>query len=397
MQKLFELSEETNESGHKGKPLPGLGVIPGKVVKFDETKRSVPHIGWNGTIRHQSSPALRYVKEEGDEVYFVHSYYALLTDKNKEWVLTRTTYEGQEFISSIQRGNVVAAQFHPEKSGTTGLNFIKGFLESVEDGTLSQPTVIPVDPSQHTHLVKRVLVALDVCSNDNGELVMTKGDQYDVRENEGHDTTSGRGGVRNLGKSVSLAKRYNQEGADEIAFLNITSFRQGVIADMPMLQVLEESSKCIFVPLAVEGGIRSYKDESSGTTYSALEVASRYFRAGRIRCVSLFRHVFLTILSRVLFCREFSLLHLSNSSKNYIPNRDSNCSACTNSILTNPYYHSTDQHRSRCSPCRQRLIRLKRHQNRPNLHRNHLPSLRSPSSRRIHWGTIPWKSIRRTS
>jgi imidazole glycerol-phosphate synthase len=111
-------------------------------------------------------------------------------------------------------------------------------------------------------------------------LVVTKGDQYDVRENHKEGVTDGRGGVRNLGKPVGLASRYYQEGADEIAFLNITSFRQGVIEDMPMLQVLEEASKNIFVPLTVGGGIRSYSDPVSGQCWSALEVASRYFRAG---------------------------------------------------------------------------------------------------------------------
>ena len=105
----------------------------------------------------------------------------------------------------------------------------------------------------------------------------------------------GRGGVRNLGKPVSLASRYYQEGGDEIAFLNITSFRQGVIEDMPMLQVLEEASKNIFVPLTVGGGIRSYTDPSTGQTWSALEVAARYFRAGADK-VSLIASQFIHIL-----------------------------------------------------------------------------------------------------
>ena len=73
---------------------------------------------------------MKYIKDHnGDEVYFVHSYYAPITDANSKWVLTRTTYEGQEYISSVQKGNVCATQFHPEKSGKTGLNFLKGFLE----------------------------------------------------------------------------------------------------------------------------------------------------------------------------------------------------------------------------------------------------------------------------
>jgi imidazole glycerol-phosphate synthase len=160
---------------------------------------------------------------------------------------------------------------------------------------LDQTTRIPVDDAQAlsttaSTLVKRIVVALDVRTNDHGDLVVTKGDQYDVRER--HESTvsddSGdapatngtKGNVRNLGKPVALASRYYKEGADEIAFLNITSYRQGVIEDMPMLHVLEEASKNIFVPLTVGGGIRSYTDPTTGRTWSALEVASRYFRAG---------------------------------------------------------------------------------------------------------------------
>ena len=86
--------------------------------------------------------------------------------------------------------------------------------------------------------------------------------------------------MRNLGKPVALSKRYYDEGADEIVFLNITSFRQGVIDDLPMLQVLEKASEQVFVPLTVGGGIRGYTESSSGKTWSAVEVASRYFRAG---------------------------------------------------------------------------------------------------------------------
>jgi len=81
------------------------------------------------------------------------------------------------------------------------------------------------------------------------------------------------------GKSVSLASRYYEEGTGELAFLNITSFLQGVVDDMPMLQVLEAVSKTVFVPLIVRGEIRSYTN-GEGKTYLALEVASLYFRTG---------------------------------------------------------------------------------------------------------------------
>jgi imidazole glycerol-phosphate synthase len=288
MQTLFESSEEIGHAGgtdpenHQGQSnskltIPGLGIIPGHIVKFDETKCAVPHIGWNGRIVHQASPVLSQVGVDA-ETYFVHSYYAEITEQNKDWVLTSTVYGDQHFVSAIQNQCIVATQFHPEKSGTTGLQLLKGFLDAAANGTLGTSRPVIVDPTAVTLLTKRIVVALDVRSNDDGDLVVTKGDQYDVREKS--DSTNGRGGVRNLGRPVTLAQRYYDEGADEIAFLNITSFRHGVIEDMPMLQVLEEASKNIFVPLTVGGGIRSYTDPDTNVTWSALEVASRYFRAG---------------------------------------------------------------------------------------------------------------------
>jgi glutamine amidotransferase/cyclase len=176
MQTLFEGSDEImhrhNNCDDKGKveeedkdELPGLGIIPGRVIKFDATTRSVPHIGWNGVILHQQSPAMKYLYPTpssittttaatiaattllGSEVYFVHSYYAPIIDDtdssntsssssaNTSWILTSTTYEGQAYISSIQKGSIVATQFHPEKSGIVGLNFLRGFLEVRERGT----------------------------------------------------------------------------------------------------------------------------------------------------------------------------------------------------------------------------------------------------------------------
>ena len=77
-----------------------------------------------------------------------------------------------------------------------------------------------------------MIACLDVRSNDQGDLVVTKGDQYDVRE--GGDANA----VRNLGQPVDLADRYFREGADEVTFLNITGFRDFPLGDMPMLQVI---------------------------------------------------------------------------------------------------------------------------------------------------------------
>ena len=252
LQVLFEYSEEA--PGVKG-----LGIIPGSVKRF-AIDLSVPHIGWNGLNIKQ--PSVIFNGLRGDEkFYFVHSYHVVSEDK--EAVLTTTDY-GYEFVSSIQKSNIIATQFHPEKSGSAGLRILKNFL------AISVEKTRPVLRSERTRLAKRIIACLDVRSNDQGDLVVTKGDQYDVREN---------GAVRNLGKPVELAQRYYKEGADEITFLNITGFRDFPLEDMPMLEVLRQTSKNVFVPLTIGGGIRDYTDKD-GRNYRALEVAAEYFRSG---------------------------------------------------------------------------------------------------------------------
>jgi glutamine amidotransferase/cyclase len=116
---------------------------------------------------------------------------------------------------------------------------------------------------------------LDVRSNDDGDLVVTKGQGYDVRE---HDQEGNP--VRNMGKPVALAGEYYEQGADEICFLNITAFRNMPLDDQPMLKVLELTAKSAFVPLTVGGGITDYTEDGTGTKRTALEVAEHYFRAG---------------------------------------------------------------------------------------------------------------------
>lgn len=85
--------------------------------------------------------------------------------------------------------------------------------------------------------------------------------------------------VRNLGKPVDLARRYFAEGADEVAFLNITSFRACPMHDQPMLDVVRQSAETVFVPLTIGGGIKDSVDPD-GTARPALEVAAAYFRCG---------------------------------------------------------------------------------------------------------------------
>ena len=252
LQALFDESEEALG-------IPGLGVFAGKVRRFS-TDLAVPHIGWNGLSIKQPSPI--FDKLQGDEkLYFVHSYHV---DPVEAEVVLATTDYGYPFVSAVQKGNIIATQFHPEKSGPAGLKLLSNFLNS------QVAPVRPVQGAESTKLAKRIIACLDVRTNDRGDLVVTKGDQYDVRD---------AGEVRNLGKPVELARRYYQEGADEITFLNITGFRDFPLEDMPMLDVLRQTSQNVFVPLTIGGGIRDYTDKM-GRAYSALEVASAYFRAG---------------------------------------------------------------------------------------------------------------------
>ncbi|XP_078441164.1 HIS HF [Wolffia australiana] len=259
LQLLFESSEENG-------PIKGLGLVPGVVGRFDSSGGvRVPHIGWNAlNIRKDSN----ILEEIGDHhVYFVHSYRALPSEANQEWISSTCNY-GEKFISSIRRGNVHAVQFHPEKSGDVGLSILRRFLDLSGSSGVKRLGI-----GHASRLAKRVIACLDVRTNDQGDLVVTKGDQYDVREQTKENE------VRNLGKPVDLARQYYKDGADEISFLNITGFRDFPLGDLPMLQVLRKASENVFVPLTVGGGIRDFTD-ANGRHYSSLEVASEYFRSG---------------------------------------------------------------------------------------------------------------------
>lgn len=121
MQMLFEKSYEYGEHS-------GLGLIPGSVKPIRDvipTDLKIPHIGWNPLIfKNGSDPLFRYINE-GDCVYFVHSFYAAECDK---YVIATAEY-GAELTAAVRNKNVWGAQFHPEKSGKVGLSILKAFCE----------------------------------------------------------------------------------------------------------------------------------------------------------------------------------------------------------------------------------------------------------------------------
>lgn len=120
LQLLFESSEEA--PGVKG-----LGVLPGRVVKFRPARKStkVPHMGWNRAVARPGAVGRDWFRPA--HYYFVHSYYPVPADRRDVW--TRTVHE-EPFCSAVARDRVSATQFHPEKSGAAGLAFLRGLLAS---------------------------------------------------------------------------------------------------------------------------------------------------------------------------------------------------------------------------------------------------------------------------
>lgn len=119
MQLLYEKSFEDGE-------WEGLGLLKGEIVKFD-TDVKIPHMGWNELKVNKNDDILKYIKEE-DYVYFVHSYYA---KSDFSEVIAYANY-GVKVPAVVSSKNVYGMQFHPEKSGDTGMNLLKAFGEMIQ-------------------------------------------------------------------------------------------------------------------------------------------------------------------------------------------------------------------------------------------------------------------------
>jgi glutamine amidotransferase len=117
---LFSSSEEFGS--HRG-----LDIIPGRVVRFNAGDIKVPHMGWNTVDFKKSSFCLKGVPS-GSYFYFIHSYYPELDDRN--WLIGEAEY-GAKFPCIVGRGNVIATQFHPEKSHAVGLKLVENFVAAV--------------------------------------------------------------------------------------------------------------------------------------------------------------------------------------------------------------------------------------------------------------------------
>ncbi len=118
LQLFFEASEESPG-------VSGLGILKGQILRIpDEPGLKIPHIGWNSLHLQHDGRLFRNIKEQ-DYVYFVHSYY--LKAEEEEIVKATTSY-GTCIHASVEKGNIFACQFHPEKSGEVGLKILKNFI-----------------------------------------------------------------------------------------------------------------------------------------------------------------------------------------------------------------------------------------------------------------------------
>ena len=116
MQWLYAGSTEAPEQ-------PGLGHFSGQCTRFTEGTEKIPHVGWNSLERRNSSPLLNGI-EPGEFVYFTHAYKGPVTADT-----AAVTQYIEPFAAAVARDNVMGVQFHPEKSGETGLRILRNFLE----------------------------------------------------------------------------------------------------------------------------------------------------------------------------------------------------------------------------------------------------------------------------
>lgn len=116
MQLLCEFTEEGN--------VPGLSLLPGRVVRFDETRATVPHTGWNEVFHTGIKSRLFDGIKDGEFFYFNHSYYLPVGDHT-----TAKAEHGVKLTASIEKDNFFGVQFHPEKSGEAGARLLRNFIE----------------------------------------------------------------------------------------------------------------------------------------------------------------------------------------------------------------------------------------------------------------------------
>ena len=232
--------------------------MPGVILK-------VPHVGWNALKQTTRSSRLLAGVQDEAQAYFTHSYVAPDSDAT-----VAITEHGVPFASVVEHGLVFGAQFHPEKSGETGLQMLRNFLDVASStgignresasrrrprrSTMTTFRFPPPDlptPGGALMLSKRIIACLDV---RDGQVV--KGINFE--------------GLRNAGDPAELARRYNVEGIDELVILDVTATLE---KRRTMARTVATVAKELFIPLAVGGGIASEEDAAAAVEAGADKVS----------------------------------------------------------------------------------------------------------------------------
>jgi cyclase len=213
MQLLFEGSEEADDA-------PGLGLLRGRVRRMRGVPR-LPQIGWNRVAIRGLHP---WLDVSGDRYfYFLHSYAA---EPRTDLTLGAVNYGGER-AAIVGADGILGVQFHPEKSGAAGLELLRGFAERRGSASPSR------DGGLGT-LAKRIVPCLDV---KDGRVV--KGTRFVE--------------LRDAGDPVDLARRYDEQGADELVFLDITASAE---KRRTVVDLASRVADVLFIPFTVGGGIR---------------------------------------------------------------------------------------------------------------------------------------------
>jgi imidazole glycerol phosphate synthase glutamine amidotransferase subunit len=209
--------------------VPGLGIVPGKVTRLAGSARlPVPQMTWNRVLPMGSSLGF-----DPGWAYYANSY--RLAEPPEGWSVATTDYGGR-FVAAMQRGSVLACQFHPELSGPWGLDLIRRWLLGVETSS-----AVSASATAFSRPPSRVIPCLDV---KDGRVV--KGVQF--------------GNLRDMGDPASLASAYEQQGADEIVLLDVSAT---VESRRARLRTVQDVRRAISVPLTVGGGVRTREDAAA--------------------------------------------------------------------------------------------------------------------------------------
>jgi imidazole glycerol phosphate synthase glutamine amidotransferase subunit len=223
----------------------GLNVLNGCVIqKFPDDKSIlVPQQGWN-RIELQAGKRIQYKYLVDGHVYFSNSF-ALTSVPLGGWNVT-TTQHGIPFVSALERGNILACQFHPELSGEVGQKILTRWIRGTEQTSAETP-----EKGLQSSLTRRIIPCLDV---RGGRVV--KGVSFQ--------------GLRDAGDPVELAKAYEQQGADELVMLDISATPDQRATS---IQTVRDICASCSLPLCVGGGVRGVESAKKLLNAGADKVA----------------------------------------------------------------------------------------------------------------------------